>query len=92
MIYQYNYKFLYIECISSSIIPTKSYNKIDELRYYTEVGRRIYASVNNAIIDSDNRLSLTRRQAIVWANDVWLLIGPLRTVVVVVVNYMPPIN
>ena len=40
---------------------------------------RIYASVNYAIIGSDNGLSPGRRQAIIWTNDVILLIGHLGT-------------
>ena len=45
----------------------------------TEVERRIYASVNKAIIGSDNGLSPDRHQAIIWTNAGILLIGPLRT-------------
>ena len=40
---------------------------------------RIYASVNYAIIGSDNGLSPARRQAIIWTNAGILLIGPLGT-------------
>ena len=39
----------------------------------------IYASVNKAIIGSDNGLSPGRRQPVIWTNDVILLIGPLAT-------------
>ena len=40
---------------------------------------RIYASLNRAIIGSDNGLSPVRRQAIIWTNVGILLIGPLGT-------------
>ena len=38
---------------------------------------RIYASVNQVSVGSDNDLSLGRRQAIIWPNAGILLIGPL---------------
>ena len=37
---------------------------------------RMYESVNWAIIRSDNGLSPSRRQAIIWTNAGMLLIGP----------------
>ena len=40
---------------------------------------RIYASLNRAIIGSDNGLSPVRRQAIIWTNAGILLIEPLGT-------------
>ena len=40
---------------------------------------RIYASVNNAIIGSDNGSSTDRHQAIIWTNDSILSIGTLGT-------------
>ena len=40
---------------------------------------RIYASVNQVIIGSDNGLSPIQRQAITWTNADLLLIGPLGT-------------
>ena len=40
---------------------------------------RIYASVNQVSIGSDNGLSPIRRQAIIWTNAVLLSIGPLGT-------------
>ena len=40
---------------------------------------RIYASINMAIIDSDNGLTPNRRQAIIWTSAGILLIGPLGT-------------
>ena len=39
-----------------------------------------YASVNHAIIGSDNGMSHERRQAIIWANAEILLIGHLGTI------------
>ena len=39
----------------------------------------MYASLNKAIIVSDNSLSSVRRQAIIWTNGGSLPIGPLRT-------------
>ena len=40
---------------------------------------RIYASLNWAIIGSDNGLSPVRRQSIIWTNAAIFLIGPLGT-------------
>ena len=40
---------------------------------------RIYASVNQTIIGSDNGLSPDRRKAIIWTNAGILLIVPLET-------------
>ena len=37
---------------------------------------RVYASVNYAIIDSDNGLSPDRRQPIIWTNDGLLSMWP----------------
>ena len=45
--------------------------------YLIEAEWRIYASVNYAIIGSDNGLSPGRRQAIIWTNAGILLIGSL---------------
>ena len=39
----------------------------------------MYASVNWAIIGSDNGVSPVRRQALIWTNARTLLIGPLGT-------------
>ena len=39
----------------------------------------IYASVNEAIIVSDNGVSRIQRQAIIWTSDGFLLAGPLGT-------------
>ena len=39
----------------------------------------MYASVNWAIIGSDNGVSPVRRQALIWTNARMLLIGPLGT-------------
>ena len=44
--------------------------------YLIEAERRIYATVQTAIIDSDNGLSPTRRQAIIWPNADLQSIGP----------------
>ena len=44
-----------------------------------EAGWRIYASVDEAIIGSDNGISSIRRPAIIWTNVDSLLIGTLQT-------------
>ena len=49
------------------------------MAYLIEAEWRIYASVNKAIIGSDDGLSPVRRQAIICTNDHLLFIGPLRT-------------
>ena len=44
---------------------------------HISVSKRIYASVNQTIIGSDNGLSPGRRQAIIWINADILSVGPL---------------
>ena len=61
----------------ADFIPDKILNHWCD--YLTEAEWRIYASVNNTIIGSDNGLALTRQQAIVWSNTRILIIGPLWT-------------
>ena len=47
--------------------------------YLTEVKWRIYASVQQTNIASDNGLAPARRQAIIWSNAAMLLIRPYGT-------------
>ena len=68
-----------------NIILTTRYNEVhihNEVHIrlkLIEAERRIYASVNYAIIGPDNALSPDRRQAIIRTNAGILLIGPLGT-------------
>ena len=56
------------------------YIKIYHFIYWLiEAKWRVYVSVNQTIISSDNGLSPNRRQAIIWTNAVLLLIRPFRT-------------
>ena len=61
----------------ADFIPDKILNHWCD--YLTEAEWRIYASVNNTIIGSDNGLAPTRQQAIVWSNTRILIIEPLWT-------------
>ena len=57
-----------------------NHNKAQQSKNHVHISWDIlYASLNWAIIGSDNGLSPVRRQAIIWTNDGILLIRTLRT-------------
>ena len=57
----------------------KEYKTADNFFYLIDAKIRIYASVNKVIIGSDNGLSPIWCQAIIWANNGLLSVGPLGT-------------
>ena len=69
-----------VVCEMVAILPWPQWVNSSEAEW------RIYASVKLTIIGSDNGLSPVRRQAIIWTNAGILLIGPLGTNFIEILN------
>ena len=70
--------FLYLLLLLKTVYHLAMFSL--SIRYQLiEAEWHIYASVNKAIIGSNNGLSPGRRQPIIWTKDAILLIGPLAT-------------